>query len=51
LISEVKKLREDLEKSQKNQECYIDALKKLKATFVTSELYQKLEEMSNQSQN
>lgn len=42
LVTEVKKLRDDLEKSQKSQIVYIDALKKLKSAFVTSELYQKL---------
>ena len=42
LINEVKKLRDDCEKLQKGQTTYIDALKKLKQVFVTSELYQKL---------
>ena len=42
LINEVKKLREDCEKLQKGQTTYIEALKKLKQVFVTSDLYQKL---------
>lgn len=42
LINEVKKLREDCEKLQKGQITYIEALKKLKQVFVTSDLYQKL---------
>lgn len=42
LINEVKKLREDCDKLQKGQITYIEALKKLKQVFVTSDLYQKL---------
>jgi len=42
LINEVKKLREDCDRLQKGQTTYIEALKKLKQVFVTSDLYQKL---------
>lgn len=54
MINEVKKLREDCEKLQKGQTTYIDALKKLKQVFVTSDLYQKLNwdtGANNQSSN
>lgn len=51
LINEVKKLREDCEKLQKGQTTYIEALKKLKQVFVTSDLYQKLNWESNVNAN
>lgn len=51
LINEVKKLREDCEKLQKGQNTYIEALKKLKQVFVTSDLYQKLNWESNANAN
>lgn len=51
LVNEVKKLREDCEKLQKGQTTYIEALKKLKQVFVTSDLYQKLNWETNANTN